>query len=74
VYFFANKKIRDAAELKREKVVTEFKKLCIRDSVFIRAIESTTKSKGATATRFNRWADALSRALGVKIEPPKIHE
>jgi hypothetical protein len=74
VYFFAEKRIRRASSTKRGKVLSGFKNLCTRDRIFIRSVESTTKSKRATAIRFNRWARTLSKAIGSKVVPPKIHE
>jgi hypothetical protein len=74
VYFFADRKIRNAASSQQAAVLSAFKRLCTRDSSFIRAVESTTKSKSATITRFNHWAQALTRAIGIKVAPPKIHE
>jgi hypothetical protein len=72
VYFFADRRIRKAARANQDNVLGAFKKLCTQDSSFIRAVESTTKSKSATATRFNHWAEALGRAIGSNVAPPKI--
>jgi hypothetical protein len=54
------------------KINRAFKDLCLNDEAFIRSVETTTKSKVATATRFNRWGATLSKILGSKINVPKI--
>jgi hypothetical protein len=74
VYFFAEPGYRSVASSRSDSVLKAFKRLCEQDSAFIRSVESTTKSKAATATRFNHWAQALSRAIGRKVVPPKIYE
>jgi hypothetical protein len=73
VYFLADERIRRAALSNQAKVRSGFKSLCTRDKIFVRSVESTTKSKSATAIRFNRWAKSLSRAIGSTVAPPKIH-
>ena len=74
VFYFADRKIRTLAGSQQTKILAGFKKICTKDSSFIRAVESTTKSKSATATRFNHWAEVLSHAIGLKVVPPKIYE
>jgi hypothetical protein len=73
IYFFTEKKIvTSMTPAKKIRVNRAFKHLCLHDEAFIRAVESTTKSKTATATRFNRWGAALSKAIGVAVVVPKI--
>jgi len=66
--------VRDAAINNQEAVVDCLKTLCERDQDFVTAITSTTKSMMATATRFVRWADALSEALGTAVEVPDDYQ
>ncbi len=74
LYFLTDEKQRRASLLKKSAVLAAFKKLCDKDTAFIRSVETTTKSKGATSTRYNHWAVALSTATGIPNEPPKLYE
>jgi hypothetical protein len=58
--------VRATAVKKKEKVLKAFKGVCV-DEGFRSAIESTTKSKDAVTTRFDKWYRALGEALGKKI-------
>jgi len=42
-----------------------------RDAEFIKSIESTTKSVGATAVRLGRWGEELNREFGLDL--PVVH-
>jgi hypothetical protein len=72
VYYFADPKVRGLALKRATAVADALKDLCLADVAFLRSIESTTKSKQATATRFNKWASALSNVLKIRIKPPNI--
>jgi hypothetical protein len=74
VYFFSDEKIRKLATTRQAAVLLAFKKLCTKNTAFVRSVETTTKSKGATSTRFNHWAEALGGAIGMPLTPPKIYE
>jgi hypothetical protein len=73
VYYFSDPKITETITTAMQaKINRAFKSLCLKDESFIRSVETTTKSKTATSTRFNKWAAALSRATGKSVVPPKF--
>ena len=73
IYYFTESKVRNAmTSAVKVRLNKAFKKLCLEDEAFVRSIVSTTKSKTATSTRFNRWGAALSRAIGIAVSVPKI--
>ena len=74
LYFLSEPKTRSLALANRTGVLRAFKALCVKDTAFIRSVETTTKSKGSTSTRFNHWANALSEATGAKLKPPALYE
>jgi hypothetical protein len=74
MYYLSDPKIRKASLSSADAVLGGFKSLCLNDNSFIRSVETTTKSKNATSTRFNRWASSLSTSLQLKIKPPALHE
>lgn len=69
-YYFGDPKIRDLAEANAPAIENAFIDLCEHDAEFLASVERTTKSIGATTTRLNVWADALSRVTGSKITSP----
>jgi Protein of unknown function DUF262 len=69
VYFFAQESTRKKAVAIRSKVKAAYQKLCVDDPEFLRSIETTTKSKKATTTRFNAWKRQLEKTLGIKFTP-----
>lgn len=68
-YYFAIPNVRAAAEAMPKNVVAAFQDLCDNDEQFRASIERTTKSVGATSTRFNAWAAALNK-FGVNVVSP----
>jgi hypothetical protein len=71
VYYFADDTTRKAALTKKAKVKAAFESLST-NTAFVKSIETTTKSVGATAARFGLWGQTLSKALGIKIARPAI--
>lgn len=71
VYYFSDRRVRKQALSKKQAVKTAFQDLCARNSVFLRSLETTTKSIEATSARFSRWGRAL-RDLGIAVHIPKI--
>lgn len=63
--------VASAARNQPPVVVDSLMKLCADDPNFVASIAATTKSLGATAYRFVRWADTLGAALGVVVESPQ---
>lgn len=67
----SNQELREKVALDRGRFESVFKDVS-EENDFIRAIETTTKSTEATATRFGRFYSALSEAFGVELGMPKI--
>jgi hypothetical protein len=72
VYYFRNEKVRHAAMLNSDVVVTEFKRLCDESLAFKTSIETTTKSIGALSKRLELWGDRLAKVLTVPIPIPML--
>jgi hypothetical protein len=70
-FYFTDKIVRKSALTKKAKVKSAFESLGT-NSAFVKSVETTTKSVDATRTRFLTWAQALSKALGIKVTPPSI--
>ena len=64
--------VRVAALEAAPAVRTAYKDLCSNDAEFLSSIESTTKSLTATRTRFVKWGEALSTAIGTAVEVPRV--
>jgi len=54
-----------------ERLLDLYISLSRRDAEFIKSIESTTKSVGATAVRLGRWGEELNREFGLDL--PVVH-
>ena len=54
-----------------ERLLDLYIALSRKDVNFIKSIESTTKSVGATAVRLGRWGEALNREFGLDL--PVVH-
>jgi hypothetical protein len=72
VYYFSDVKIRSKAVAAKQKVKGAFQKLCESDSDFLKSVETTTKSKDATSTRFTKWGRSLSKAIGAQVTTPTL--
>lgn len=68
----ANDKVRTWASENRKEFVEAFQELCTESPVFLRAIESTTKSIEATKNRFEIWYGVIAELSGVKLQIPNI--
>jgi Protein of unknown function DUF262 len=71
-YYFDDEEVAEAARSNAEKVVSAFKNLCDDDDEFNLALQTTTKTIGATAHRLHAWGNALSEALGVELSVPAL--
>jgi len=71
VYYFSQKSVRRGARSMKSKVTRAFKRLCERNSQFLKSLETTTKSLKATSTRFSLWGRALKH-LGLPVRTPKF--
>jgi hypothetical protein len=67
VYYFSDAAVRKKASAAKTKVINAFAKLCQTDADFLRSVETTTKIKGATSTRFTKWGQSLSKAVDAKV-------
>jgi hypothetical protein len=53
-------------------VQDSFKKLCVENKDFIRAVESTTKTPENTRKRFEAWYNAVKEVSGIELAVPNI--
>lgn len=67
MYHFADPDIRRRVAGQSEEVVAAFKEVCTADIEFLRSIQTTTKSVGATFYRVNKWGQVLAEVVGVEI-------
>ncbi|MCW2948895.1 MAG: hypothetical protein JWR24_5612 [Actinoallomurus sp.] len=72
VYYFANAEVRNAAERRLHDIEPAFQMLCERDANFVEAIQTTTKSIGATYHRLSAWGNVLSDALDIPLTIPGV--
>lgn len=71
-FYFANETLRDRALSRAEAVVSAFKGLSSDDPMFVRFLQSSTKTVEATSGRFEKWGKALSAAIEMPVEIPRI--
>lgn len=67
MYQFADPTVRDLSIEKASLVEDALKDLCSKDTDFVRAIQTTTKSIGATFLRINKWGEVLGEVLKVQL-------
>jgi len=72
IYYFADGKTRAKALAAKTKVKAAFQNLCESDPEFLRSVETTTKSKEATSTRFKKWGRSIGRAIGAQVAIPTL--
>lgn len=70
MYHFHNPIIRASAENKATAVERALQELCELDSEFVKSIQTTTKSTGATFGRINTWGKVLSPIVGKTLPEP----
>jgi hypothetical protein len=70
-YFFSQERTRNKALSMKPKVKASYQSLS-QDVAFRKSLETTTKSIGATATRFQLWGKRLSKTLLTQVEIPKF--
>lgn len=70
LYYFSREEVRSAALERRAEIESAFKNLCEANPEFLGSIERTTKSIGATSSRFSIWATALNGVLGTSLKSP----
>ncbi len=69
-YFFADPIVRKLVtdQKKEADVLSAFSQLCTTNTRFVRALETTTKSKEAVVTRLWLWGKELEKELGAPME------
>jgi len=72
LFYFSDDKIREVALENSENVKNAFKELCLESEEFRTSIGATTKSLGATSTRFALWGEKLGMVLGLDFEVPTL--
>jgi hypothetical protein len=70
-FYFSKHDLRTRGIERRQKVEEAFRVLC-RRSDFVRTLETTTKSLGATQYRLAEWGQALSKVLELPVQVPEI--
>ncbi|EPO0561807.1 DUF262 domain-containing protein [Pantoea septica] len=70
-YYFVHKDVRDSLQGKHEEIVSAYIELCEKDSTYMDAIESTTKTIPATFYRLTAWGQALQN-LGAPVQIPEF--
>jgi len=71
-YYFSNSEVAAGAMALSGDVKKAFEELSSSDAEFTNSLKSTTKTMGATSTRFAKWGDALAQALGRELEVPRL--
>jgi len=66
-YYFSNEEVRQKikAEKLNKAVVDSFHRLCETNPKFVKALESTTKSREAFATRLLLWGETLQKTINL---------
>jgi hypothetical protein len=69
-FYFSDDRIREAALEKADDVKDAFKALCLESEEFRTSIGATTKSLGATNSRFALWGQKLNQVINLDFEVP----
>ncbi len=72
VYYFRDKRVALASVENDESVREAYKRISVDDPAFVDAVQSTTKTLGATQLRLERWGLALMRSVGVDLQIPEL--
>jgi hypothetical protein len=72
VYYLSHSKIRKKALSSKSSIEKDFRKLCRSNGVFLKSIETTTKSIDATVTRLGIWGEILRRRLRTSLAIPRL--
>lgn len=70
MFYFSIKEIRENAVKHKPAIEQAFMAICLDNSDFSNSIEVSTKTMGATFTRFSTWARVLRRILTVHVPEP----
>lgn len=72
VYYFSIAGLREAIGQRGKEIKRAYIELSKSSPEFVSSVESTTKSLGATMTRFSRWAMTLNKVLGARVSVPEL--
>ena len=72
VYYFRDKDVAKISVENNEAVREAFMRLSVDDRAFVDAVQSTTKTLGATQLRLERWGRALMRSVGIDLQIPEL--
>lgn len=72
VRYFSDPSVEAAAVARKDKIVEAMKHICVNDADFKRAIELTTKTPVATATRLAKWGAVLAHIIGREYDVPSF--
>jgi hypothetical protein len=72
MFYFSDPRVRKRAVSMRKGVENDFKTLCAANSDFLKAIESTTKSLDATASRLRIWGQTLAKRTKIQFGIPRL--
>jgi Protein of unknown function DUF262 len=66
IFYFIDENVANAAEQRKEKVISAFKEVCLVND-FRTAIEGTTKSISALFNRLDLWGKYLAKAIEMEL-------
>jgi len=72
VFYLSNARIRRKVLRARKSIESDFRKVCRSNPDFLKALETTTKSIEATATRLRIWGEVLRRRLRIPAAIPRL--
>jgi hypothetical protein len=72
MYYLQDPTVRARTVDRRERVEDALRALC-EDDEFVRSIQASTKTIGATFTRLASWGRALSGVLDIKLPAPALN-
>ncbi|MEU0910340.1 DUF262 domain-containing protein [Streptomyces althioticus] len=73
-YYFADPEVREATDGREREVERAFRDLCEKNTRFVEAIQTTTKTVQATHRRLALWGHELSQALGTDLHIPTLRD
>lgn len=73
LFYFSYLPICSASTDKKDDILQAFKLLCVNNEAFKTSIEQTTKSLGATNTRFSLWGKGLQEILKFDFPIPELN-
>jgi hypothetical protein len=72
VFYLRDPAVAATATERAGEVQAAYEQLSVDDNEFVDAVQSTTKTLGATQLRLERWGRVLTRAIGVDLQIPEL--